>query len=215
MTRLAASFRVAALTLTTLTIPTLTTAADWPLVDPAELALKQPAIDRTADAEALLWDVRVSDERDGPSFKTVFEHYLRIKVFNDRGRDKQSKVDLTYTNFARVRAVEARTIAPDGSIVELQGKDVFDRTVVESSGVKLKAKSFVLSSVVPGSIVEYRWQEIHDDSLSQYLPLPFQRDIPIHLVRYNVKPFPLYAAGYQMRTQPFNINNLEIFQEKD
>ena len=38
----------------------------------------------------------------------------------------------------------------------LRGPEIFDRTVVAIGGVTLKAKSFVLPAVVPGSVIEYR-----------------------------------------------------------
>ena len=57
---------------------------DWRPVDPAELALKTPVVEKGADAETIFWDVLVDDGAGGG---LVFYHYLRIKVFNDRGRD--------------------------------------------------------------------------------------------------------------------------------
>ena len=38
----------------------------------------------------------------------------------------------------------------------LRGPEIFDRTIVAIGGVKLKAKSFVLPAVVPGSVIRYR-----------------------------------------------------------
>lgn len=190
-------------------------AADWLPVDPAELALAKPRVDPNADSEALLWDVKVTDQRDGDSYATVYQHYLRIKIFTERGREAHSKVDLPYTPFARVRDVEGRTIAPNGTITELAGRDVFDRTIVETSGLKLKARSFALPSVVPGSVIEYQWREIHDESLAQNVELAFQRDIPAHVVRYHIKPLPLRDVGYGMASQAFNISGVAVVQEKD
>ena len=67
-------------------------AADWKPLDPAHLALKQPKIDPAADAEALLWEVRVADEvdqRGEPA--TIYEHYLRVKIFTDRGAKRSRR----------------------------------------------------------------------------------------------------------------------------
>jgi transglutaminase-like putative cysteine protease len=77
--------------------------------------------------------------------------------------------------------------------------------VVEASGFTLKAKSFVLPAAGPGSIIEYRWREIRDDTLSNGVELPFYRDIPVHVVRYHVKPLPVRDIGYEMRNQQFNV----------
>lgn len=207
--------RVLALALSIASFPRLATAADWPPLEAADLALAKPTIDPGADAEVLLWDVRLTDQRSGDTFSTIYEHHLRVKVFTARGVEAQGKVDLSYTNDARVRDVEGRTVAPNGTATELRKQDIFDRTVVQASGIKLKAKSFALPGVVPGSIVEYRWREIHDDSVAQNLELMFQRDIPAHLIRYHVKPLELSSIGYGMRMQGFNVSGVQVVPEKD
>jgi len=185
-------------------VPSIAVGADWPAIAPADLSLDKPTIDPNADAEVLLWDVRVTDS-DEHDLSTILQHHVRIKIFNDRGREAYSKVDLSYSNDARVRDVEGRTVSPTGVVTELRNQDVFDRTVVEAAGIALKAKSFVLPAVVPGSIIEYRWREIRDDSLADGVELAFYRDIPVHLVRYHIKPLSVRDLGYQMRFQAFNL----------
>jgi hypothetical protein len=180
-------------------------AKDWPLVTPAELALKSPRLDPRADAEALLWDVRVTDDTEH-DLASILEHHVRIKIFTDRGREAHSKVELPYTRRRRVREIEGRTIAPDGSITALRGQDVFDRNVVRTSGLTLRVKSFVMPAAVTGSIIEYSWKEVRDDTLAHYLELPFQREIPVHLVRYHLRPLAsVREFGYQMRTESYNL----------
>jgi transglutaminase-like putative cysteine protease len=180
-------------------------AADWPVIAPADLTLAKPRIDPNADAEVLLWDARLTDSDERDQLQTILEHHLRIKIFTDRGREAHSKVDITYTRDARVRDIEGRTISPAGVVTELRDKDIFDRTVIEANGITLKAKSFVLPAAAPGSVIEYRWREIRDDTLANGVELPFYRDIPVHVVRYHVKPLPVRDLGYQMRNQQFNL----------
>lgn len=187
------------------TAPCPATAADWPVIAPADLALARPRIDPNADAEVLLWDVRVTDSDERDELATILQHHLRIKIFTDRGREAHSKVDLTYRRDARVRDIEGRTVSPTGTITELRNQDIFDRTVIEANGFALKAKSFVLPAAGPGSIIEYRWREIRDDSLADGVELPFYREIPVHVVRYHIKPLPLRELGFQMRSQHFNL----------
>ena len=85
------------------------TAADWPPISPADLALKTPRIDPNADAEALLWDVRMTDSTER-ELSMVLEHHVRLKIFTDRGREAHSTIELPYTNYRRVRDVEGRTV---------------------------------------------------------------------------------------------------------
>src|ERR1041385_1063533 len=123
---------------------------DWKPVDPAELALKTPAVEKDADAEALFWEVRIDDNPEGD---LIFNHYIRVKVFTERGRESQSKIDLPFGNIyggeTKIKDIAARTIKPDGSIVELKKEDIFERTIVKVSGLKVKAKSFAMPAVEP------------------------------------------------------------------
>src|SRR5262249_40885924 len=106
-------------------------AQDWKPVDPADLALKAPVVEKDADAEAIFWEVRIDDsQQDELSFK----NYIRIKVFNERGRESQSKVDLPYLGSNQIKDINARVIKPDGTIVELKKDDIFERTIVKVSG---------------------------------------------------------------------------------
>ena len=158
-------------------------AAKWDPIDSKELALTTPSVEKDADAEALLWEIRVADQRTGDFVQTVFSHSIRIKIFTDRGREAESRVDIPISGNARVMDVEARSVKRDGTYVELKSGDVFKRDLVRASGVKVRATSFVLPAVETGGIIEYRWREFYDDSLAQNLRLPFSRDIPVQLVK--------------------------------
>jgi transglutaminase-like putative cysteine protease len=171
----------------------------WPPVTDVERGLAQPLIEATADAEVLLWDVTITVTDNA---ETIFDTYLRIKIFTERGRDAESKVDLSFGGSKSLRDIRGRTTGPDGSVTELAPGDIRERTMLEASGIKLKAQSFVLPAAVPGSIIEYRWREVRAGQLGHHLVLPFQRQSPVHLVRYRIKPLPL--PGYSMRTHVFN-----------
>src|SRR5918911_703233 len=161
-------------------------AQDWKPVDPADLALKTPVVEKDADAEAIFWEVRVDDSK---SDELSLKNYIRIKVFNERGRESQSKVDLPYLGHNQIKDIAARVIKPDGTIVELNKDDVFERTIVKLSGVKVKAKSFALPNVEPGAIIEYRWREVEPEGSANHLRLQFQREIPVQNVTYYLRPY--------------------------
>ena len=87
----------------------------WKPIDPARLALKAPVVEKDADAEALLWEVYINTaSRSG----TDFTHFVRVKIFTERGKETQSKIDIPYLSDVSVSDVAGRTIKPDGSIVE-------------------------------------------------------------------------------------------------
>ncbi len=179
---------------------------NWKPVDPAELALTAPTVEKEADAEAIFWEVRVDDSQQ---YELSLKNYVRIKVFNERGRESQSKVDLPYLGFNKIQDIAARVIKPDGTIIELKKEDVFERTIVKLSGLKLKAKSFALPGVEPGAIIEYRWREVQPNGSANRLRLQFQREIPVQTVTYYLKPY----VGMQYR--PFNMGEARFVKDKD
>lgn len=190
-------------------------ADDWKPIDPATLALKASVVEKGADAEAIFWEVHLTDELDGDNPRTVMNHYIRIKVFTERGREAQSKIDIPYLSNWKVTGIAARTIKPDGSIVELKKTDVLERTIVKESGLKVKAKSFAMPGVEPGSIIEYRWKETKNDQLANYIRLYFQRDVPVQFVKYYIKPLKFSGWPYGMRAQSFNGDTTPFVKESD
>ena len=185
---------------------------DWKPIDPAHVALKEPAVEKDADAEALLWEVRIDD---GGATDLVFSHYLRIKIFTERGRDAEGTVEIPYFNNTKIKDIAARTIKPDGQIVELKKEDVFEKTIVKAGDRKLKAKTFAMPGVEPGAIIEYRWREVRANSLIRYSRLQFQRNIPIHKVTYFIKPATNLVNVEALRFQPFRMQTPQFTKEKN
>ena len=193
-------------------------AADWKPVDAAQLALQTPKVQPDADAEALFWEVRVADQLDQTSdigARTVFDHYVRIKIFTDRGREAYATVDIPYESGVSISDVAARTIKADGSAIELKKGDVYQRTIVKGSDIRVKAVSFAVPAIAPGVIVEYRWREVHSDALSHYLQLPFSRELPVQVTRYYVQPLEFPDGDFTMRAQTFNGDFAPLQPQKD
>ena len=183
-------------------------ADDWKPIDPALLALKAPIVEKDADAEVLRWEVSIDDSQED----LIFNHYLCVKIFNERGVETQGKVDIEYLDRFRIKDIAARTIKPDGAILELKKDAVFERTIVKISGLKIKAKSFAMPGVEPGVILEYRYKEVRSQSSVRNLKLYFQRTIPVQQVKYYLKPNE-YLGG--MNTFTFNGQNPGFVKEKN
>lgn len=175
---------------------------DWKPIDPSNLAAKTPVVEKDADAEAIFWEVHINDAGQD----LVFSHYIRIKVFTERGKESQSKIDIPYYGRNQIIDVAGRTIKQDGTVVELKKDAVFDRTIAKASGIKIKAKSFAMPSVEPGVIIEYRWKEIRPYTSANNIRLQFQREIPVQSVKYFIKPatLGLSYAGSSMMSHTFN-----------
>ncbi|HMD30042.1 MAG TPA: DUF3857 domain-containing protein [Steroidobacteraceae bacterium] len=126
-------------------------AADWLPISPEELKVTS---EPKAPAAAAIYLYRQVDRDDnGPSEAS----YERIKILTEEGR-QYANIEIPYYGGPEsVRAVEARTIHPDGSIVKFEGT-IFDKSVAAKAGVKLMAKTFTLPDVQVGSIIEYRYR---------------------------------------------------------
>ena len=122
--------------------------------------VKTPGVEHDADAEVIFWEVLV----DINSSRVSFSHYIRIKIFTERGRDSQSKVDLLYVGKNKIEEIAGRTIKADGTIIELKNDAIFDRTIVKGKDLQIKAKSFAMPAVEPQATIEYRWREIREDT---------------------------------------------------
>ena len=167
---------------------------DWREVSSAELAMKTPTVDADADAEAIFWDVRIDDSSSDDLSRS---HYVRVKIFTERGREKYSKFDIPFYKGLKIKDLSARVIKPDGSITEIKKEDIFEREIIKAGGVKIKAKSFAVPNIEPGVIVEYRYREAINDAGARGMQLDFQRDIPVQNLSYYYKPYNKKEPNYQ------------------
>lgn len=180
---------------------------EWREVSPAEIAMKTPTVEPDADAEAMFWEVRIDDSS---SDELAMRHYVRVKIFTERGREKFSKLDIPFVKGMKVKDVAARVIRPDGSIVELKKEEIFEREIVKANGIKIKAKSFAVPNIEPGAIIEYRYREVIDDAGAVGMRLTFQRDIPVRNLSYYYKPY----NDKQPSFQGYNMQGVNFVKDK-
>lgn len=89
-------------------------------------------------------------------------NYARIKILTEEGR-KYADVEIPFFKGAgNIRGIQARTIRADGSIVNFDGK-IYEKTIAKAKGVKYLAKTFTMSDVQVGSIIEYRYTRINPE----------------------------------------------------
>lgn len=82
------------------------------------------------------------------------DNYFRIKILTEAGR-KYANIEIPFPKeYGTIDGIIARTIRPDGSVVNFGGQ-VFDKTIVKTKGFQYLAKTFTLSDVQVGSIIEY------------------------------------------------------------
>jgi Domain of Unknown Function with PDB structure (DUF3857)/Transglutaminase-like superfamily len=188
-------------------------AADWRPVTEVELAQKTPRIDPAADAEAIFWDIKIEDSFHGGDLQLTMNHYIRIKIFTDRGRDKYSTIEIEQFGKRRILDVAGRTIKANGAIVELKKDAIFDRDLVKTKGFKAKGKSFTMPNVEVGDIIEYRYKEVRDNEIAWAMRLYYQRDLPMWNVTYHLKPLNIPYLPFGMRGLAIHCN-LPPFQKE-
>lgn len=171
----------------------------WRPLSQAELDMKVPKVEADADAEAIFWEVRLDDEKRKKMF---YNHYVRVKIFTERGREKFSKFDIPFTKDRKVEEVAARVIKPDGTIAELQPSDIFEREILKSGKISIRAKSFAVPGIEPGVIVEYQYKETLKNDSADNERLFFQRDIPVQRLTYYVRPFKDSRLNFDFQNMP-------------
>jgi len=91
-------------------------------------------------------------DRDDNGHTSHEDNYLRIKILTEEGR-KHANVGIEFMKgFQDVVSVGARTIRPDGSIANFDGK-VYEKELVKARGMKYLAKTFTLPDVQVGGII--------------------------------------------------------------
>jgi hypothetical protein len=154
---------------------------DWLPIDPADLALKDNPSSPGAHAMILYReDVIDADARTN-------DEYWRIKIFTDEGKEV-GNVEIPFRREQeQVNNVRARTIRPDGSIVNFSG-EVFEKEIEKSGGRKFLAKTFSLPEVQPGCIIEYKYHEQFDTDYYWNYEWAVQEDLYTRLAKFAIIP---------------------------
>lgn len=125
---------------------------DWQPITRADLEMKEVPGQPGAPAVLLFYAAYEDDN----TYSKFFYH--RIKILSEKGL-RWADVDIPYwrNEGGAISDLKARTIRPDGSIVEFQGK-VFDKVLEKRKGNKILAKTFSFPEATAGSIVEYKYR---------------------------------------------------------
>jgi len=187
----------------------------WLPITDAEMKMKAPVVDPRAGVEAIFWRIHVMDNDTPSETVRITVHYVRLKVFNEQGKDKAATIEIPFGFRSTVGDIFGRTVRPDGTVLELSKDAIHETTKTRIGGVKLKAKSFAMPGVEVGAIVEYRWREYEQGSLSRYLRLQFDNDFPVQRAQYFVMPLPMERTSEVMSFWPFNCKASPLKEETD
>lgn len=188
----------------------------WLPITDAERNMKAPVVEKDAGVEAIFWRVHVRDELLGSrELQRVFYHYVRLKIFDEKGKEKASTIDLPLGDKDAIVTLHGRTVKADGTEIELKNDSVFERDVVRAGRSRYRVKSFAMPGVEPGAIVEYRWKEIRSEPSVMYTRLQFQREFPVQKVTYFIYPLSQRYTTYKMFSTPFNCKPSPLKTEDD
>ena len=126
-------------------------AEDWLPITPRDLRIKEVPGDPGAAAIQLYYVCYINDEERA----TEFFYYRRIKVLNEKG-NRYADVEIVVPLEGAVSGLKARTIHPDGKVIEFGGK-VFQKVIMKGRGARILARAFTMPDVTVGSIIEYKY----------------------------------------------------------
>ncbi|MBC8101066.1 MAG: DUF3857 domain-containing protein [Cytophagales bacterium] len=141
-------------------VPTVRSAPSVRTDDLKSLILSAPSSLAYPNAsKATLLDLADITVRPDGTSRTVTRQ--AVKVFTKLGREQESEVKIPYTGgYEKVTVLRARTIRPDGSVVNVRPEDIRDRELNDEQGEYSDARviSFSMPAVEEGCILDYEYE---------------------------------------------------------
>jgi len=164
-------------------------AEDWLPISPEEL--KMTSEPHAPGAPAILLYRQVDRDDNGPTET----NYARIKILREEGR-KFADVEIPfYKGTESVRGIQARTIHPDGSIIDFNGT-IYDKPIIQARAVKLLAKTFTMPDVQVGSIIEYRYKHGFEFGYVFNSNWVLSQDLFTKYAKFSLDPYRRFAMRY-------------------
>ncbi len=201
---------------------------EWLPIDPAELKMTSEPLALGAPA---IYLYRQVDRNDKLTASSEY-NYLRIKILTEEGR-KYANIEIPFEKeYFKVSGIRARTIHPDGTIVNFDGK-VYENTIEKAKGLKILAKTFSMPEATVGSIVEYSFNYDFGDYTLNNSQWILSEELFTRRAKFSLKPYAsegwrvvwVSPAGLPKDTVPakedpdhvirMEANNIPAFQAED
>lgn len=171
--------------------------ASWKKITPEEFALQESSVDAEYGAEILFSEATLEQQLSDNGTIGSWKFYTRIKVFNQNGVEQLTKKELTYRKDYKISSIQGRTVKPDGRVISLEKKDIFDQEVVKKGTTQLRAKRFAFPGLEPGDIVELQYNQNPGQS-AWFVEMEFQDWLPAKRVRRRLKPLSEFGIGWRI-----------------
>jgi hypothetical protein len=137
-------------------------------------------------------------DRDDNGRTSHQDDYMRIKILTEEGR-KYANVELPFSkereNIVNIRA---RTIKPDGSIVNFDGK-VFEKSLAKGRGQRVFQKTFTLPDVEVGGILEVYYTYDLSEKYVYDSHWILSEELFTKSARFSLKPYKTNYAPFTLR----------------
>ena len=118
-------------------------------------------------------------------------HYV-VKILNERGKENFSEAVISYdSTFEKVELVYARTIKPDGSVVDVGLKHIRDVSKYLNFPLYSNVRAFIISfpEVCEGAVVEYKLKKYNNHLINMrdlVISYPLQTTDPILEAKFTI-----------------------------
>ncbi|MFY9905717.1 MAG: DUF3857 domain-containing protein [Terriglobales bacterium] len=137
-------------------------------------------------------------DRDDNMYTPHEDNYLRIKILTAEGR-KHANIEIPFLkDLDNVVNIKARTIRPDGSVAEFDGK-VFEKELVKERAAKVLAKVFTLPDVEVGSVIEYSFTIDFVEHRLFFSNWILSNELFTKKARFSLKPYEGKYVKYTLR----------------
>jgi len=170
------------------TQPPVPTTQPFGKIDKSDLEMTACDFEKDANAEVLFDKGTVYFT---PDYDLVYERHIRIKIFNDKGKD-EGNIRVEYSGGDRsefISNVQAETINLDNGAIamtKVDKKQIYNQSVDKIT----TALTFAFPDVKPGSVIEYKYS-ITTENVADFPDWFFFRMIFLLVTANLTQAFPL------------------------
>jgi Domain of Unknown Function with PDB structure (DUF3857) len=177
---------------------TIRTGQGFQPISPEELKMTSEPLAPGAPAIILYRQV----DRDDNGYTSHEDNYVRIKILTEAGR-KYADVEIPFVKGSNdVVHLRARSIRPNGSVTDFDGK-IFEKSIVKARGLKYLAKTFTLPDVQVGSIVEYFYTyDFKEQLIYDSRWILSQDDLFTKAAKFSLKPYGRFSVRWSWQDLP-------------